>query len=141
MLDRGEVDVRPLDTIARVAGKTVAYPFLDAGGAMSLRCATPDSLEMCAYGFAAPPADAPDVDVDSGLLIVVPALAVDLAGYRLGYGKGFYDRMLSRMAPPATSIAVAYDFQVLADLPTTTGDQPVDMVLTDVRTWTPGRAR
>jgi 5-formyltetrahydrofolate cyclo-ligase len=133
MLERGEVDIRPIDAIARASGKRVAYPFFEAPGEMSLRLATPDALAPRGHGFAEPPSDAPVVETDPGLVIVVPALAVDLSGNRIGYGAGFYDRLLARMAPPARAIAVAFDFQVLADLPATDDDQRVAMVITDAR--------
>ena len=133
MLERGEVDVRPLDAIARSGGKVVAYPFFEGPGDMTLRIAAPDALAPRGHGFAEPPESAPVVETDPGLVIVVPALAVDLAGNRLGYGVGFYDRIIARMAPPAFTIAVAYDFQVVADLPAIEGDQAVAMVITDAR--------
>jgi 5-formyltetrahydrofolate cyclo-ligase len=133
MLERGEVDIRPVDAIARGRGKTVAYPFFEAPGEMTLRLALPDELAPRGHGFSEPPEGAPVIDTGPGLVIVVPALAVDLAGNRIGYGAGFYDRLLARMTPPARAIAVAYDFQVLADLPATEGDETVAMVITDAR--------
>jgi 5-formyltetrahydrofolate cyclo-ligase len=133
LLDKAEVDVRPLDAIARGRGKRVAYPFFESPGEMTLRLAAPDSLEMRGHRFAEPPPHAPVVAADPGLLIVVPALAVDLAGNRIGYGAGYYDRLLGRMAPPAVTIAVAYDFQLLVDLPVTDTDRPVSRIITDAR--------
>jgi 5-formyltetrahydrofolate cyclo-ligase len=133
LIDRGEVDVRPLDAIARSRGKMVAYPFYEAMGEMTLRLAAPEMLCSRGHGFSEPPDHAPVVETDPGLLIVTPALAVDLMGNRIGYGIGYYDRLLARMVPPACTIAVAYDFQVLVDLPVGDGDQPVGMVITDAR--------
>ena len=57
----------------------------------------------------------------------------DASGNRLGYGKGYYDRMLLEMAPPAVVVAVAFEFQLLAEVPTTEGDQPIPTVITDAR--------
>jgi 5-formyltetrahydrofolate cyclo-ligase len=133
MLDRGEVDIRPIDAIARGRDKTVAYPFFEAPGEMTLRLAAPGELAPRGHGFSEPPEGAPVIDTGPGLVIVVPALAVDLAGNRIGYGAGFYDQLLARMAPPACAIAVAYDFQVLVDLPATDHDHRVAMVITDAR--------
>ena len=117
MLDRNEVDVRPIDQAARAAGKLVAYPLCESATEMTLRCADPATFEERGYGFAEPPIDSPEVPVGAGLLVVVPALAVDPTGHRVGYGKGFYDRLLARVAPPAMSLAVAYDFQVVMEIP------------------------
>lgn len=161
MLDRAEIDVRPLDQLAREQGKVVAYPFLpeieppstedpapgtlappsDAPQArpaledMTLLVAHPSDLGERGHGFAEPPPDAPPVANGSDLLIIVPALAVAPSGHRIGYGRGYYDRLLTRMAPPAFALAVAYDFDVLAEVPVTEGDYPVDMVVTDARSF------
>jgi 5-formyltetrahydrofolate cyclo-ligase len=64
---------------------------------------------------------------------VVPALAVDPRGHRVGYGAGFYDRTLPRFVPPAVSIAVAFDFQLAVEVPTTEGDVAVSWIVTDAR--------
>jgi 5-formyltetrahydrofolate cyclo-ligase len=134
MLDRNEVDVRPIDAASREKSKRVAYPFLRGEGEMALLVADPASLEERGNGFAEPLEDAEDVGSE-GLLVIVPALAVDATGQRIGYGKGFYDRLLARIAPPATTVAVAYDFQVVAEVPATEHDRRVDFVMTDVRAF------
>lgn len=61
-------------------------------------------------------------------LIVVPAVAYDRAGNRLGRGKGFYDRLLQSTA--ATKIGIGYDFQLLDELPVEQHDVPMDIVIT-----------
>jgi 5-formyltetrahydrofolate cyclo-ligase len=135
MLDRNEVDVRPIEGAAREQGKRVAYPFLEESGEMSFRLAAHTALEEQGHGFAEPPPESPLVEAYDGLLVVVPALAVAPNGHRLGYGKGHYDRLLARIAPPARTVTVAYDFQVLGELPVTDGDRPSDLVVTDARTF------
>jgi len=136
MLERNEVDVRPLDAAARAAGKVVAYPRLSEEG-MALAVAEASSLAERGHGFAEPPEEAPDVSIGPELLVVVPALAVDPRGNRIGYGKGFYDWLLARIAPPAFALAVAYDFQLVAEIPTGETDRPVHLVVTDVRSFQP----
>jgi 5-formyltetrahydrofolate cyclo-ligase len=138
MLDRHEVDVRELDRSAREAGKNVAYPALTDDG-MILACAEPAALEERGHGFAEPPEGAPAAAIDHGLLVVVPALAVDPGGNRIGYGKGYYDWLLARIVPPAFALAVAYDFQVVAEIPTTETDRAVGAVVTDRRSFRPQR--
>jgi 5-formyltetrahydrofolate cyclo-ligase len=140
MLDRNEIDVRPLDRAARDQGKLVAYPILTEGVGIVLLTADPSELEERGYGFAEPPENAPPMEIDDGLLVIVPALAVDPSGQRVGYGKGYYDRLLARIAPPAFALAVAYDFDVVAEVPVTEGDYPVDMIVTDRRTYRIERA-
>jgi 5-formyltetrahydrofolate cyclo-ligase len=141
MLDRNEVDVRPLDGAARDRGKVVAYPSLRDYPDMKLLVAAPSELEERGHGFAEPPESASAVDITAALLVIVPALAVDPSGQRIGYGRGYYDRLLARIAPPAFAMAVAYDFDVVAEVPVMEGDYPVDMVVTDVRTFRIERTR
>jgi len=134
MLEKNEIDVRELDQAARQAGKVVGYPALTENG-MILACAEPSALEERGHGFAEPPESAPLLPIDAGLLVVVPALAVDPGGNRIGYGKGYYDWLLARIVPPAFALAVAYDFQVVAEIPTMTNDRAVGTVVTDRRSF------
>lgn len=130
---RNEVDVRPLKALALAEGKAVGYPAIDpATHVMTLRRARADELAERGLGFAEPPEAAEELPAE-GLLVVTPALALDADGNRLGYGRGYYDRLLARMAPPAVAVAVAYDFQLLAEVPTTDADTKVALVVTDAR--------
>lgn len=130
---RHEVDLRPLDRALRERGVTVAYPAIDPeSGVMSFRDVSDvATLEEAGYGFAEPGPGAP---VAEGLdVVVVPAIGVDPTGHRIGYGAGYYDRALPTVAPPAVSVVVAYDFQLLAEVPATEGDVACDLVVTDTR--------
>lgn len=135
ILERHEVDLRALDATLRARGVVIAYPSIDPDSReMTFRVAEPTALEERGLGFSEPPYDAPVPEALDA--IVVPALAVAPTGHRLGYGAGFYDRTLPRWAPPAITLAVAYDFQLLAEVPVTTGDVPVRFVVTDARVLT-----
>jgi 5-formyltetrahydrofolate cyclo-ligase len=63
-------------------------------------------------------------------VLIVPGMAFDRQGYRLGYGKGYYDRFLSRH-PGLFTIGVCFDFQVLDTLPIESFDFPVNMIVTE----------
>ena len=133
---RHEVDLRPLDAALRARGVTVAYPAIDPETrVMDFRSGfDPSAMEEQGMGFREPPAGATvaargDLDV-----VVVPALAVDPRGHRIGYGAGFYDRALPLYAPPAVTIAVAFDFQLTAEVAVTEGDVAVQWIVTDTRT-------
>jgi 5-formyltetrahydrofolate cyclo-ligase len=138
MDDRHEVDLRPLDGHLRERGARIAYPIVDGEtGTMTFRFVV-DSSAMAVGGLGCrepsplePEAASPDLDA-----IVVPALAIDPRGHRIGYGAGYYDRALPRVAPPAITIAVAFDFQLLAEIPETAGDVTVDWIVTDERSLT-----
>jgi 5-formyltetrahydrofolate cyclo-ligase len=134
---RNEVDLRPLAKSLRSRGINVAFPSIDPETrVMTFRYPPdPETMEERGLGFAEPAYEDPEArDLE---VVVVPALGLDAAGNRLGYGAGYYDRTLPQFCPPATSIAVAFDFQLLIEVPTTEGDVPVHVVLTDERVVVP----
>jgi len=132
--ERHEVDLRPLDASLRARGVRIAYPAIDPDtGAMTFRFADASSLEEAGYGFREPPKDAPQAQRGDLDVIVVPALAVDPAGHRIGYGAGYYDRTIPAYAPPATTIVVAYDYQLIAEVPKNETDVATDTIVTDAR--------
>ncbi|WP_300530360.1 5-formyltetrahydrofolate cyclo-ligase [Maricaulis sp.] len=91
-----------------------------------------DPLEEKRFGVQEPAAHTPGIDP---FLILVPALAVDLQGGRLGYGQGYYDRALSWRAKqgPVFACGVAYDDQVLLNVPRDPWDFPLNAILTPTR--------
>jgi 5-formyltetrahydrofolate cyclo-ligase len=128
-----EVDLSSADAALREAGKQLAYPAIDvAANEMCFRRVDAlEELEERGQGFSEPSRDAPELtEID---VIIVPGVAFDARGYRIGYGAGFYDRALPRYRPPACAIGVAFDFQLAADIPNEGHDVPVDQVVTDTR--------
>jgi 5-formyltetrahydrofolate cyclo-ligase len=137
LLERKEVDLRELDAEARRQGKRVYYPFLEARGDVrvsGLRITRSlDDLAQHGERFLEPDPSAPEAQRGEVDLMFVPALAVAPSGHRLGYGAGFYDSLLPDFRPSAQAWVVAFDFQLLMDLPTLPHDVPCDGVLTDAR--------
>lgn len=66
-------------------------------------------------------------------VVVVPGVAFDESGYRLGFGKGYYDRFLARPEVRAVKVGLAFDFQVLPEIPHAPGDAAVDAIATEKR--------
>lgn len=136
---RTEVDVRRLEARARRESKRVAAPRMigDDGerGALEVRLWEPgvEPVESGRMGVREPPASAPLVAGAEVDLVVVPALALDPTGGRLGYGAGLYDRLLPHLSR-ATRVGVAFDFQLLSEVPSAEHDQRVHMVVTERRT-------
>jgi 5-formyltetrahydrofolate cyclo-ligase len=93
----------------------------------------PDAMQTLGFGFREPSLADPEVGRGELDAIVVPALAADPRGHRIGYGAGHYDRTLPRFAPPAVSVAVVFDFQLVAEVPSLGADVAVDWVATDTR--------
>ncbi len=134
--ERHEVDLRALDRVLRERGARVAYPAVDAGTrAITFRfVANTDAMIVGGLGVHEPADSEPEARRGEVEAIIVPALALDPRGHRIGYGAGYYDRALPGFAPPAVTVAVAYDFQLVAEVPEMPGDVPVDWVVTDART-------
>jgi 5-formyltetrahydrofolate cyclo-ligase len=138
--ERHEVDLRPLGATLLGRGVRVAYPVADPETrAMAFRFVTGgDDLEPGAFGIVEPKASCREAAPGDLDVIVVPALAADPRGHRIGYGAGFYDRALPRFAPPAVYVVVAFDFQLLAEVPETPHDVAAGWVVTDARTVVAG---
>ena len=85
-------------------------------------------LELGSFHIEEPVGDE-FADPETMELIVVPAVAYDRRGNRLGRGKGYYDRLLA--TTKASKIGVAYEFQVVDDIPAESHDVPVDIVITE----------
>ena len=94
-------------------------------------------LQPGVWGIREPRPDrcvpAPLADID---LVLAPGVAFTPRGGRLGYGAGYYDRLLARFSPRPAVIAAAYDMQVVADVPLGPTDLPVDMVVTEKALYT-----
>jgi 5-formyltetrahydrofolate cyclo-ligase len=132
-----EVDLRRLDTEARARNTRVYYPVMDPkpGGFSTGFALVRDPAELVERGrrFPEPAPEAPRAARGEIQLIVVPALAVTETGHRLGYGRGFYDVTLPDFCPPALTVVVVFDFQLLAELPVLDHDVACDVVVTDSR--------
>lgn len=135
---RAEVDTRPLLLQALAQGQRVVVPIVEGDKSdlahSWLASLAADDLVAGAFGTLQPrrlqPAAPGDWDV-----IMVPLLAFDRAGYRLGYGGGYYDRLLSRATPaalpPVPTIGLAFALQEADRLPHEPHDIPLDWIVTE----------
>lgn len=122
-----EVRTVPMLERALRDGKKVAIPKV-IGDDMKFIYMTDLTLVEKGYaGIPEPVADGPEAD-DPTALVLMPGLAFDPAGHRVGYGGGFYDRFLAA-EPDHPTVALCYDFQMLPNLETEDFDIPVDCVL------------
>lgn len=138
--ERHEVDLRPLDERLRVRGVRLAYPAIDPETRqMTFRfVADPAALAEQGSGFLEPDPSSPAAAPGELDAIVVPAIVLAPSGHRIGYGAGYYDRTLPAFAPPAVTVGVGYDYQLLAEVPVTEGDVAVAWIVTDKRTMLAG---
>jgi 5-formyltetrahydrofolate cyclo-ligase len=126
-------EIDPLLLAARLAGEgcRLALPVMQGKGKPLLFRAwrLNDPLEGKLWGIREPLPDAPEVDPE---IVLVPLLAFDRHGYRLGYGGGFYDRTLAlaRARHPVIAVGLAYREQEVEAVPHADHDQRLDWVLT-----------
>jgi 5-formyltetrahydrofolate cyclo-ligase len=129
---RDEADPRALMAALAARGHVLALPRIEArGSGLSFRrWRDGDALIDNPHGIAEPQADAQIIIPDA---LLVPLLAFDAAGHRLGYGGGYYDRTLAvpRANGAVLVIAVAYAGQETALLPREAHDHGLDMVVTE----------
>jgi len=130
-----EPDLTALHHALRERDVRIFYPFMDKSsngyttGFRLLRSS--DELTTRGRPFAEPCPDAPTAQRGDVDVAIVPALGVTQNGYRLGMGSGFYDSTLPDLCPPAKSIVIGYDFQLLIELPIEAHDWQCDDVLID----------
>ena len=94
-----------------------------------LRYTGPDSLRKGAFGIWEPKADGEEAVEGAIDLIIVPGVAFDAQGHRLGRGRGFYDRLLSSLDTP--KVGICFDFQLVPSVPVESFDHPMDHVITE----------
>jgi 5-formyltetrahydrofolate cyclo-ligase len=130
-----EMDVRPLMIRLAAAGVELALPVTRAADRpLEFRHWRPgDELERGAHGVSQPKPSAP---VAIPTLLLVPLLAFDADGWRLGYGAGYYDRTLAELRgrlleTRPLAIGIAYAVQEMTELPRHAGDQRLDGVVTE----------
>lgn len=139
---RGEVDVTPLVQELWVRDARVLLPRCRPGeqGIMDVACPSgAHELAPGAYGIPEPHPDAcPALRDCKPDLIIVPGVAFDATGRRLGLGGGYYDRLLAKDEyGKALLVAPAYDFQLVAHVPAEPWDKKVDVIVTQEDTiWT-----
>jgi 5-formyltetrahydrofolate cyclo-ligase len=129
---RSEVDTRPLLADALASGKEVVVPVVqrETGELLHSRLLSLHDDELHAGCFGVhQPRTLCLVDAAMCEVLIVPLLAFDRAGHRLGYGKGYYDRLLAMSRAPA--VGVAFAVQEMASLPHDPHDQPLDWIVTE----------
>ena len=135
-----EIDTHGLIAAALGEGRTVALPRCDyqTRRLVFLECRGEDALMPAPMALWEPdPRRCPPVTPGAGTLCVVPALAADGAGLRMGYGGGWYDRFLEDF--PGTALALCWDCWRLQKIPADPWDRPVKLVVTQTGCW-PSRA-
>jgi 5-formyltetrahydrofolate cyclo-ligase len=132
-----EIDPAPALAAFRRRGVEVALPRMTAGTPRLRfhRTADLDQLRPGPFGVLEPPDSCPEVPPDGIDLFLIPGLAFDAGGRRLGFGGGYYDELAPavRAGGRGILIGLGFDFQVVEHCPAGEGDALLDAVVTDGR--------
>ncbi len=130
-------EISPLPLLRRLAdaGAGLALPVVAGRGQALIMRAWSFGAPLVSgvWGIREPPADAPELFPD---ILIVPLLAFDRRGHRIGYGAGYYDMTIARLRAmkPVTAIGIAFAAQEIAAVPATPRDARLDLVLTERET-------
>ena len=129
-----ELDVWPLLEKFLAAGKICALPFFDSAtqtySARRVQNLASD-ISIGQFGIREPVSSCPEIPPEKFDLILVPSVAFDWNGNRLGRGQGFYDRLLKKIR--GVKCGVGYDFQLIGKIPVEPHDAKVNFVVTPAR--------
>lgn len=119
-----EIDTQPIDALARAHNKIVVYPRVSASRTLTFHYWSPgESVERSAFGTREPSSQALSICPSKIGMTLVPLLACDLRGCRLGYGGGYYDQFLCQNN--TFSMGLGFHWQLIRHVPTEDHDQPV----------------
>ena len=127
---QGEPDLTPLlETLVSRGGRLALPVVVGAGKPLVFRAWTPgDPLEPGVWGIPVPPADAPLVIPE---VVIAPVVGFDRAGYRLGYGGGYFDRTLAALGPGVRFLGAGYVRSALPTIHPQPHDVPMEAVVTE----------
>ena len=129
-----EVDTAAIRDHALGAGKTVYYPRIRERCLELLQVDSAAAFAIGHFGILEPAGERRPLKLDAlGLVVIVPGVAFDGKGNRLGRGGGWYDRLLKQVSGNAISLGLAYEFQIVEEVPADPWDQRLDYVITERR--------
>ncbi len=125
-----EVDLMPLMEKWRQQGRTILLPRVEAQGKLvAVEWTGWEDIQAGPFGIREPLGKAFDPRLIEAVL--VPGLVFDYKGYRIGYGKGYYDRFLPHLSDSAFICGVCYEFQVVENIFPHQHDIPMHWIVTD----------
>ncbi len=131
-----EVRTEDVFTAAKSEGKIVGFPVSNSDNIEITYFEVDDMSELLegTYGIMEPSTDTKKMIMDSDIdLIIIPGVAFDERGFRIGYGGGYFDRLLEKDDIKATTIALAFDTQVVLRIPEESHDMRVNFIFTENR--------
>ncbi len=128
---KNEVDTYRIFKNATESGKKVYYPRISESFLIFHEVDSIDSLKSGNFGIPEPNENSPAISTEDLDLVIVPGLAFSLAGGRIGYGKGYYDRS-TKLINREKRVALAYSFQIQNSIPVSRFDVDVGYLITEL---------
>jgi 5-formyltetrahydrofolate cyclo-ligase len=127
---KNEVRTESIFRGAKELRKEIYFPCIEGSHLEFRKVSDLNELESGSFGIPEPRRDSAKVDIMDIDLVVIPGIAFDRFGRRLGYGGGYYDRALFEI-DKKRRVGLAYNFQILDSIPIETGDEEVGLVITE----------
>jgi len=132
-----EVDTELIVRSALASGKKVAFPVVMGHELIFREVRDVSSLKKGAFGILEPCASGRIFAVEEADILVIPGVAFDLNGHRIGYGKGYYDKTIHRLEGHGKLVGLCYDFQLVDEILGEAHDVKMDLIITDKRVVCP----
>ena len=133
-----EVDTGEIMSAVLASSRMLLFPAVGRNGLEFRRVSGTWDLRRGAFGIAEPTPDCPILPPGEADMIVVPGIAFDTDGRRIGYGKGFYDRALHQLEGIGKLVGFCFDFQLVEGITDEPHDVQMDMIITERRIIRPG---
>lgn len=128
-----EVPTDPICERLAAAGHALAVPHIDGGELTPVGYEPQEATTSAVWGIREPAVLRP-IDPDEIDAVVAPGLAFGRDGFRVGYGGGFYDRLLRRCRPDVLRAGICFQEQAVPEVPHDPNDEPLYLILTDTET-------
>jgi 5-formyltetrahydrofolate cyclo-ligase len=128
----GELPTDPVMAWVLSSGRRLLAPYVHGPALRASEIATLDDLAPGYRGIREPVVRVP-VDPTEAGIVLVPGVAFDASGHRLGYGGGFYDAFLDGVDPAVPRVGLCFDLQVVDEVPAGELDRRVDVIVTERR--------
>ena len=128
-----EIETKPLFDRIVADGKMVVLPRVDQTSQTLMLHSVKSvaDLQLSRWGIFEPATSAPIVALKEIGFVLIPGVAFDRTGSRLGYGRGYYDKLLSRADPTLARVAAAFSCQIIDKVPAGHFDQKIDTLITE----------
>ena len=130
---RNEADIRPFLVHLLKKGKKIALPRVEGDTMEFYQINSFEDLEEGSYHILEPKKESPKAE--GGGFILIPGVAFDREGGRIGYGKGYYDKYFASHNQPLIKIGIAYTIQIVDTIPTTSLDVQLDGLVCEEDLW------